>query len=63
MTIGSKEHYDILESFEKSFSDYRLDKENKELWKKGQVYQSGETNKLYQAVMMGYSMGRINYLS
>ena len=63
MTIGSKEHYDILEQFEKNFKYMRLDKElNKDLWKNGQVYQSGETNNLYNAYIAGYSFGRVQYL-
>ena len=63
MTIGSKEHYDVLKEFEKNYIGYRLDKESKDLWKMGQVYQCGETNKLYEAYLMGYGLGRINYLN
>ena len=62
MTIGSKEHYDILEQFERNFSDYRLDREDSSLWKKGQVYQSGQTNALYKAYIVGYSFERVNYI-
>lgn len=60
MTIGSKEHYEILEQFEKNFKGMRLDRENKSLWKMGQVYENGETNNLYKAYILGYSFGRIN---
>ena len=63
MQIGSKEHYDIMAEFEKNFYDQRLDREkDKALWKKGQVYENGETNKLYQAFISGYSLARIIYL-
>ena len=62
MTIGSKEHDDIIKSFEKVFYQLRLEKEEKELWRKGLVYQSGETNSLYKAFIHGYSEGRINYM-
>jgi len=60
MTIGSKEHYEILEMFEKNFSNHRLDKEPFDLWKKGIIYQNGETNNLYKAFILGYSFARIN---
>jgi hypothetical protein len=60
MNIGSKEHYEILENFEKNFRGYRLDRENKDMWKKGAIYQSGETNSLYNAFILGYSFGKIN---
>ena len=61
MTIGSKEHYDILEMFEKSYNHMRLDKESKELWQSGVIYQDGEVNKLYQSFILGYSLGRLVY--
>ena len=64
MTIGSKEHYEILFNFEKNFKEMRLDREkNIDLWKIGQVYENGETNKMYQAFIMGYSFGRAKYLN
>ena len=63
MKIGSKEHQEILENFEKNFSDLRLDKEeNKQLWRKGIVYQNGETNKLYNVFILGYGFARVVYL-
>jgi len=64
MKIGSKEHYEILSNFEKNFKEMRLDREkNMDLWKIGQVYENGETNKMYQAFIMGYSFGRAKYLN
>jgi len=61
MTIGSKEHYEILEHFEKNFAYQRLDREkNKELWRAGQVYENGETNALYKAYISGYGLGKTN---
>ena len=61
MTIGSKEHYEIIENFDNNFAHQRLDKEkNKSLWKKGQVYENGETNALYKAYIMGYAFGKVN---
>lgn len=64
MKIGSKEHYDILEQFEKEFYYLRLDREqNKETWKKGDVYENGETNNIYKAFILGYSVGRCTYMN
>lgn len=64
MQIGTKEHHEILENFEKHYSHLRLDKEkSKGLWRKGQVYENGETNALYQAYIIGYGFGRLNYLT
>lgn len=59
MMIGTTEHYDLLQMFEKTYSNERLDREvNKDSWKRGNVYQSGETNKLYRAYISGYSYGK-----
>lgn len=62
MKIGTKEHFEILKNFEKNFPNLRLDKEEKDLWVKGIVYQSGETNSCYKAFIIGYSFGRLQYL-
>ena len=63
MTIGSKEHYDIIKQFEKNNIGERLDKEEKHLWRKGIVYQDGIVNRLYNAYISGYAHGRSNYLN
>jgi hypothetical protein len=63
MTLGSKEHDEILANFEKNFKGYRMDREkNPDLRKKGILYESGETNALCRAFIMGYSFGRSVYL-
>lgn len=62
MNIGSKEHYEILDNFEKAYKHLRLEKEDKALWKKGRIYQNGEANALYQAYAAGYALGRVKYL-
>ena len=62
MQVGTKEFYDVISGFEKEYKFLRLDKEPEKLWKKGIVYQDGETNKLYLAYRLGYSLGRCNYL-
>jgi len=62
MKVGTKEFYDILENFEKNFYHMRLDKESKEIWSTGQIYQNGETNNAYSAYILGYSLGRLSYM-
>ena len=63
MKIGSKEHYFIMQEFEKAYKYYRLDKENKEMWSSGLIYQDGEVNKLYEAFILGYATGRLVYIN
>lgn len=60
--LFTKEHYELLNEFEKNYQGKRLDKEkNKDLWKKGQVYENGETNELYKAFILGFSLGKVFY--
>lgn len=56
--LFSKEHYDLLLIFEKEFKGIRLDKEPKEMWPKGNIYQSGEVNNLFKAYRSGYAYGK-----
>jgi hypothetical protein len=53
-----KEHYDLIEMFEKDVTGYRTDKEPKELWASGNVYQHGEYNKLFHVYRKGYAFGK-----
>lgn len=59
MKITSKEHYELIEQFEKDNRGRRLDKEkDKSLWEKGSIYQDGEVNKLFIAYRLGYSYAK-----
>lgn len=58
--LQSKEHYDLLAMFEKEFKTMRLDKEAKELWQRGIIYQNGEVNKLFLAYRKGYALGKVS---
>ncbi len=58
MTLFSSDHYDMMAMFEKEFSSFRLDREDKEFWPQGNVYQSGETNNLFIAYRKGATYGR-----
>ena len=58
MKLLSKEHYEIMDAFEanmdKTSMYVRLDREqDKELWKKGYLYEHGETNNLFKVFRMG----------
>ena len=59
MTLISKEHYDIIEMFEREFAgEGRLDKEAKEYWAKGNVYQHGDMNRLFLAYRRGFAFAK-----
>lgn len=57
MALTSKDHYDLMAAFEREYKGQRFDKEAKELWSKGVVYQDGQTNALFLAYRRGYSYG------
>jgi len=57
MSVSSKEHYELMTMFEKEFKGYRLDREDKSFWSKGNIYQNGETNALFLAYRRGYALG------
>lgn len=60
--ITSKEHYDLIAQFEREFKG-RFDKEPKELWVKGHVYQSGEMNDKFTIFRKGYALGKSGLLN
>ncbi len=57
--LNTKEHHDLMAKFERDFKGERFDKENKELWTKGRIYQNGNVNNLFLAYRMGYAFGKI----
>lgn len=60
MTLASKEHYDLIEMFEKEFKgEGRFNKEDKSLWPKGNIYQHGEINRLFLAYRRGFAYGKV----
>lgn len=62
MKLFAKEHYELIAEFEKDIKTkafrVRFDKEPQELWLKSRIYQDGETNKLFIAYRLGYSLAR-----
>lgn len=57
MTLFAQEHYDLIAMFEREFSG-RFDKEPKEIWKNGYIYQDGNVNQMFLAYRKGYAFGR-----
>jgi hypothetical protein len=58
MQIKTAEHYEIIEFFDRQHSHMRLDKESKEMWCKGRVYQNDEVNNLFLAFRSGVAYGK-----
>lgn len=55
--LKTQEHYDLMDMFEREFKGERMDRENKQLWENGHIYQNGQTNALFLAYRKGYSFG------
>ncbi len=67
MQLGTAEHYDMIKTFEayikgSPIQARRLDKEAKELWKMGQIYQDGNVNNLFHLYAAGYANARCVYI-
>lgn len=62
MGLGSLEHEEIMKSFEALKPRGRLDREPKESWARGVIYQDGAVNELFLMYRHGYSAGRCEYL-
>lgn len=56
--LGTQEHYDVIAMFDREFKGMRLDKEAKDMWKRGHVYQDGQTDALFNAYLRGYALGK-----
>jgi hypothetical protein len=54
--LQTKEHYDLMDQFEKEFTDVRLDRESKDLWPRQVIYQDGQVNQLFLAYRRGYAL-------
>lgn len=58
MQIFDKEHYNLMNNFERDFKHLNLERETKDMWELKCIYCNGETNKLFLAYRMGYSLGK-----
>lgn len=56
--LNTKEHEDLIAAFDKQHKGSRLDKEARELWRKGIVYQDGHLNALFLAFRDGYAFAK-----
>lgn len=56
VTLKSREHYALMEQFERTFKGRRFDREPKESWPRGVVYQDGTVNELFLAYRQGYAL-------
>lgn len=57
--ILTKEHYDIIEMFEKvCHAMGRKDKEEKQDWSRGVIYKNGQINEEFIAFRKGYMFGK-----
>jgi hypothetical protein len=56
--LNTAEHYDLIDQFDKEFKGSRLDKEPKDGWHRGIIYQDGQVNQLFLAYRRGYALGK-----
>lgn len=62
MELKSQEHIDLMAMFEREHHG-RMDKERKDLWPMGRIYQDGQVNELFLAYRKGYALARCVYLN
>lgn len=58
--LKDKEHYDLMAQFEREHSG-RMDKEDKEWWPRGAIYQDGHINQLFLAYRRGYAYSKSRF--
>jgi len=61
--LMTKEHYDLMGQFEREHRGRRMDRESKELWPRGIIYQDGHVNELFAAYRRGYAFAVADYRS
>lgn len=57
--LKTNEHIELMTMFEKEYRGQRLDKEPKDLWPQGIIYQDGKLNELFIAYRRGYAFGKV----
>ena len=57
--LKTNEHIELMQMFEKEYRGQRLDKEPKDLWPRGIIYQDGKLNELFIAYRRGYAFGKV----
>jgi hypothetical protein len=56
--LKSQEHIDLMNQFERQFSGRRFERESKDMWPRGIIYQDGQTNELFLMFRHGYAFGK-----
>lgn len=56
--LKTQEHADLMAMFEREFKGRRLDRESKEMWPMGVIYQDGHVNELFLAYRRGYAYAK-----
>lgn len=60
MTLGSKEHYEIIEMFEKLYAEFGIfEKTEKSDWSTGEIYSDEKTNSMFIMFRHGVSFGKV----
>lgn len=59
--LNTKEHADIMLQFEKEYKYLRLDREDRSIWPRGNIYQDGQANRLYLVYRNGYALAKCVY--
>lgn len=57
MKLHDQEHTDLMAMFERTHKGLRFDREPKDIWPMGRIYQNGETNDRFLAYRQGYAYG------
>ena len=58
MSIKEKEHYDLMDAFEKHYKYRDLKREPKDIWHRGAIYCHGEINHEFIVFRDGYVLGK-----
>lgn len=61
MTLGSKEHYEVIELFERVYKVVNPVYESRDIQEKGFIYANGELNKSFQDFRKGYAAAKCIY--
>ena len=56
--LGTQEHIDLMAMFDREHKGRRLDKETRDNWSRGIIYQDGHVNELFLTYRKGYALGK-----
>lgn len=61
MQLKTQEHIDLMAHFERQHKGRRFDKEPKDLWVRGIIYQDAQLNELFLEFRKGYALAKSIY--